>query len=156
MTGAAAMIDPLLSPFSARRSAAAPRPQRRKRAAPARTSKIFAAGASATALLSMVAAMGWQSGTGSANSAEPAVPVAETTPAMSVIVPVAPTTTSVVAPVSVAPPVTTPPAVTVAVVLAPVATPAPVVVPRAVAVVKLPVQKATKKLKSNTTTKQSG
>ena len=147
-TAVVAMIDPLLSPSSSHRPEA-PRPQRRKRAAPARTSKIFTAGASATALFSMVAAMGWQSGTASGKSSDVVIPVAETPTTINVVVPVAPTTTSVVSPVSVPPPVATVPVVAV-----PVVTPVPVVVPKAVAVVKLPKQKAAKQ-KSNTTTKSS-
>lgn len=160
------MIDPLLSPQS--RRPARVRPPKRKRAKPARTSKIFTAGASATALFSMVAAMGWQSGTTSANSADATLPI-DTTPPVALVVPVAPPTTAAgPAPVSVAPVVVAVAAATIPVVVpaatipvVPVVTPAPIVipkavtVPKAVAVAKLPVQKVTKK-KSHTATKTSG
>jgi hypothetical protein len=166
-TEVAAMIDPLLAPQS--RRPAQVRPPKRKRAKPARTSKIFTAGASATALFSMVAAMGWQSGTSSANSADATLPI-DTTPPVALVVPVAPPTTAAgPAPVSVAPVVVAVAAATIPVVVpaatipvvVPVVTPAPIVVPKAVtvpkavAVAKLPVQKVTKK-KSHTATKTSG
>jgi hypothetical protein len=172
-TAAAAMIDPLLSPGPGRPVAA--RPQRRKRAMPARTSKIFTAGASATALFSMVAAMGWQSGAGAATTPDPTVDPAATTPGLvpaeaptTIVLPVtvvlpAATTPTVPTPISPTPAVhaSTPPVhivpkVKVPVVkVVPVAKSKPVVIPRAVPVVTLPVQKVTKH-KSNTTTRSSG
>lgn len=67
MTTVATMTDP--TPATTRRT-------RRRHAAPQRsmptqTSKILVAGASATALLSMVTAMGWQSGTSDAGTSDP-------------------------------------------------------------------------------------
>lgn len=110
----AAMIDPLLSPkqptTSLERLALMDRPARpvrRKRAMPARTSKIITAGASATALFSMVAGMGWQSGTSSANSATPPAELPDTTPALTPVLPVAQPATSSAAPGAVLPPVVT-------------------------------------------------
>ena len=174
MVGVAAMIDPLLSPSprtSMERLALMDpnrpnRPPKRKRAMPARTSKIITAGASATALFSMVAAMGWQSGIGSATSANPPAQLPDTTPTVAQVVPVDPPTT-VVAP-SLLPPVVTarPPAAIVPTATVPTA-PVPVVtvavvkkhvqvvVPKAVPVATLPVQKVVKH-KSHTTTKSSG
>jgi hypothetical protein len=177
MMGVAAMIDPLLSssprtsmerlalmdPNPRNRSN---RPAKRKRAMPARTSKIITAGASATALFSMVAAMGWQSGTGSASSANASAQIPDTTPATAQVLPVAPPTT--VAAPSLLPPVVTvrPPAAIVPTATVPTA-PVPVVtvavvkphvqlvVPKAVPVAILPVQKVVKH-KSHTTTKSSG
>jgi hypothetical protein len=178
MTGVAAMIDPLLSSsprtsmerlelMDPNRLNRRTRPPKRKRAMPARTSKIITAGASATALFSMVAAMGWQSGTGSASSASSADQTSDTTLTAAQVLPVAPPTTSVAA-AAVLPPVVTVrlPAATVPTATVPTA-PVPVVtvavvkkhvqvvVPKAVPVATLPVQKVVKH-KSHTTTKSSG
>lgn len=159
-TGVATMIDPLLSPPARRSAPVAPQTQKtkRKRAKPARVSKIITAGASATALFTMVAAMGWQTGVGAADVSVPSDPPAEPTP-VQVVVPIAPTTTATTTPPSVTPTVATAPPVVVPVVAVPVATvppvtAAPVVVPKAVPVT-VPVKKVTKH-KSNTTTKTSG
>ncbi|MGZ4806973.1 MAG: hypothetical protein ACXV5U_11360, partial [Ilumatobacteraceae bacterium] len=137
------MIDPLLSPKQATTSLERlalmdrpARPVRRKRAMPARTSKIITAGASATALLSMVAGMGWQSGTSSANSGTPASGAPDTTPTLAPVLPVAQPSSA--APGSVLPPVVTVPAPAAPVTTATVPTaPVPVVT---VAVVKKHVQ----------------
>ncbi len=171
-TAVAAMIDPLLSPkatTSLERLALMDRPARpvrRKRAMPARTSKIITAGASATALFSMVAGMGWQSGTSSANSATPASEVPDTTPTLAPVLPVAQPSSA--APGSVLPPVVTVPTPAAPVTTATVPTaPVPVVtvavvkkhvlvvVPKPVPVATLPVQKVVKH-KSHTTTGSSG
>jgi hypothetical protein len=157
MMEVAAMIDPLLTPPAAGRPNEVSPVQRRKRPEPARTAKIVTAGMSATALLSMVAAMGWQSGTGSANSGIATVPTQATGPAVAAVLPVA------VAPSLAPAPIVEPPAATVPVAAVPVLTepeaevaPAPaVVVPRAVPVTTLPAKK-TVKAKSHTTTKTSG
>ena len=173
--GVAAMIDPLLSPkatTSLERLALMDRPARpvrRKRAMPARTSKIITAGASATALLSMVAGMGWQSGTSSANSAAPPAELPDTTPTLAPVLPVAQPPVSSAAPGSVLPPVVTVPTLAAPVTTATVPTaPVPVVtvavvkkhvqvvVPKPVPVATLPVQKAVVKHKSHTTTRSSG
>jgi hypothetical protein len=173
----AAMIDPLLSPkqptTSLERLALMDRPARpvrRKRAMPARTSKIITAGASATALFSMVAGMGWQSGTSSANSATPPAELPDTTPALTPVLPVAQPATSSAAPGAVLPPVVTLPTLAAPVTTATVPTaPVPVVtvavvkkhaqvvvVPKPVPVATLPVQKPVVKHKSHTTTRSSG
>jgi hypothetical protein len=169
------MIDPLLSPkqptTSLERLALMDRPARpprRKRAMPARTSKIITAGASATALFSMVAGMGWQSGTSSANGVTPTVALPDTTPTLAPVLPVAQPVTPTAAPVSVLPPVVTVPTLAAPVTTATVPTaPVPVVtvavvkkhvqvvVPKPVPVATLPVQKVVKH-KSNTTTRSSG
>lgn len=153
----AAMIDPLLSP-SARRVAPVAPQQKRKRAKPARVSKIITAGASATALFTMVAAMGWQSSAGAAGSSVPIDPPTETPP-VELVVPTAPTTTATTTPAPVVPnvvPNVAPiPVAVVPVTTVPVAAPAPVVVPQAVPVT-VPAKKKVTKHKSNTTTKTSG
>lgn len=67
MTVAVTMIDPLLphvDSIGARRV-------KTKRPAPAHAAKIITAGASATALFTMIAAMGWQAGIGSATPQPP-------------------------------------------------------------------------------------
>lgn len=154
----AAMIDPLLSPSARRVAPVAPQKQKRKRAKPARVSKIITAGASATALFTMVAAMGWQSSAGAAGSSVPIDPPTETPP-VELVVPTAPTTTATTTPAPVVPnvvpnvapiPVAVVPDTTV-----PVAAPPPVVVPRAVPVT-VPAKKKVTKHQSNTTTKTSG
>ncbi|MGZ4722738.1 MAG: hypothetical protein ACXV8L_00850 [Ilumatobacteraceae bacterium] len=170
------MIDPLLSPKQATTSLERlalmdrpARPVRRKRAMPARTSKIITAGASATALLSMVAGMGWQSGTSSANSAVVPSGLPDTTPTLAPVLPVAQPATSSAAPGSVLLPVVTAQAPAAPVTTATVPTaPVPVVtvavvkkhaqqvvVPKPVPVATLPAQKVVKH-KSHTTTKSSG
>jgi hypothetical protein len=184
MIGGAAMIDPLLSssPRTSMERLALMDPNRRdprnppnqhdrqakrERAMPARTAKILTAGASATALFSMVAAMGWQSGTGSASSANSPAQLPDTTPAAAQVVPVESPITSVAAPsllppvVTVRPPAATVPTATVPTAPVPVVTVAvvkqhvQVVIPKAVPVATLPVQKVVKH-KSHTTTKSSG
>lgn len=150
------MIDPLLPNSSAMRLAAmhssdGKQPKRQK---PAHTSKIFTAGLSTTALLGMVAAMGWPSGSSAAQSSAPSVPdPAAVTPVVFAL-PSAPPTTAAPAPVTV--PAT---AATVApLVTLPPTTPAPVVVTPAVipVAVPAPAQPVVKKKRSHTTTKSSG
>jgi hypothetical protein len=152
-------IDPGLSvpnstgPIAAERLAALRKPNV-KRAKPAHTSKIVAAGLSTTALFGMVAAMGWPTATGIALSAPP-----QTTPTTTAAPVVASTTTP--PSVSTIPIVPTVPTTAVPVVI-PETTPAvpettPIVVPPAIPVVQVPVQNAPKKrTKSNTATKSSG
>lgn len=137
--------DPLLQQGSARPAAtaerlAALRSPAKKRAKPAHTSKVLTAGISTTALFGMVAVMGWQSGTGSAqnNAATPTatqgvlpVPVVAviTTPTIIVSPQTVPAT---VAPLAPTVPVTvaeTVPATVTPVI--PVAVPAPQPKPRA-------------------------
>ncbi|MEP7113193.1 MAG: hypothetical protein ABI862_08005 [Ilumatobacteraceae bacterium] len=154
------MIDPLLStpvPPSAAERLAALRAPSKKRAKPAHTSKVLSAGVSATALLGMVAVMGWQSGTGTAQSTAPVAPVA---PVAQAVVPVAPALPVIATPAPTMPPVvvetTIAPSVPVAVAPVPVpVTAAPVVIPVAVPVAQPPVQRAAPAA-SNTTTKTSG
>lgn len=151
------MIDPLLDPRASRSLPVAARAQRRKRAVPARSAKVLTAGASATALFTMIAAMGWQSGTGSANSPDPTVPVEQTTPTLAVLVPIAAPQPTLAQATPVEPQAASVPAAAVPVITIPVpaATAAPVVVPRAVAVVSPPAQRIVKH-KSHITTKSSG
>jgi len=151
------MIDPLLA--KARQAVDHPAPtrttpaKRAKRTKPAQTSKIITAGASATALFGMVAAMGWQAGTGAATSSPPVT--AQSVPAGPAVVDipvVAVTVPTIAVPTTVVPatPVVTLPAATV-----PVATPAPVVVPVVVPVAKPVVKQVSNKRASNTVTKSS-
>jgi hypothetical protein len=157
----AAMIDPLL-PATVGRAKSEQPPKVRQRAMPAHAAKILTAGASATALFTMVAAMGWQSGVGSAEGAVQTVPMQDTTaiavdalPAIQVTPsPTLVTSLPIVEPQAAAVPAA---AVPVSPPPTPVATPAAtvVVVPRAVAVATLPATK-TVKHKSHTTTKTSG
>jgi hypothetical protein len=155
----ATMIDPLLPPSVADRldrlaALRSPKPLRQKRRKPAYTSKIITAGASTTALFTLVAGMGWGSGTGNAQSA-PTAPTTSVTPVApaplvpTVVAPVpaviaATAVPSTVAPLTVIPPPTVAPV--------PIPVPLPVPVPTA----KLPVQKKAVKRASNTTTKSSG
>jgi hypothetical protein len=153
------MIDPLLARLERFEQDHGKVPAKRQK--PAHSAKIIVAGASATALLSMVAAMGFQSGTSSANSGTapvdstgvsdtpatgpgftlPLPTVATATPTTPAVQPtLAP---SIVAPVTVAP--TVPPTA------APVVTQAPVVIPVAV-----PATPTVKKHRSHTITKSSG
>jgi hypothetical protein len=105
----ATMTDPM-SPSNAERLAALRRPSK-KRTKPAHTSKVLSAGISTTALFGMVAAMGWQTGTSTAQSISATVPAVMTTqpapvqPTVAPLVPTAPTTTAI--PVAV--PATQPP-----------------------------------------------
>jgi hypothetical protein len=128
-----------VSPSAAERLAALRAPSK-TRGKPAHTSKVLAAGISTTALLGMVAVMGWQSGTGTAQSTVAVAPAAQAA---------TPTVAPVVADPTVARLV---PAVPVAAVPLPAA---PVVIPVAVPVAQLPVQQAAPAA-SNTTTKTSG
>ncbi|HEX2783098.1 MAG TPA: hypothetical protein VHN36_05900 [Ilumatobacteraceae bacterium] len=148
------MIDPLLAPSARRVAPVVPQKQKRKRAKPARVSKIITAGASATALFTMVAAMGWQSSAGAAGGSVPIDPPTETPP-VELVVPTAPTTTATTTPAPVVPNVAPIPVAVVPVTTVPVAAPAPVVVPQAVPVT-VPAKKKVTKHKSNTTTKTSG
>ena len=116
-----------------------------KRGKPAHTSKIFAAGVSTTALFAMVAAMGWPSGTETAQSASLQTTTTTTAP----VVPLVPVVTP-----------TTVPASTVPGTVAPVptvpTTAAPVVIPTATPVEQSPVLNASVRTPSNTVTKSSG
>jgi L-fucose mutarotase/ribose pyranase (RbsD/FucU family) len=176
MAEAATMIDPLLPPRSAERLAAlrpsvAPTAKRRK---PAQSSKITAAGISTTALLAMVAAMGWSSTVTTAQSAVPEVPVADGLLSADG----AAVDTSIAAPIAVAPALTTAaplpvvaaapvPAITVAPLVPvapvetlapePVPTDAPVAAPIPVAVpAPKPVVKKKKRVVAPPATKTSG
>lgn len=159
------MTDPLLadreiSASAAERLAALRQPSTsKKRTKPAHTSKVLAAGLSATALFGMIAVMGYESGTGTAQTA--ALPVAIPTIQAAVPTPVAPTVAPLV-PATPAPVVPTPaaavPVAPVPVAPVPVAPAAPVPVIE-VPVVQVPVAVAAQTTsggQSNTTTKSSG
>lgn len=137
-----------IGPSAAERLAALRKPTQKRRK-PAHTSKIFVAGVSTTALFGMVAAMGWPTATQTAQSA----PLPSTTAAPAVPV-VAPTTTPPPALPTATVPTTAAPVPTTA---APVpTTAAPIEIPVATPVVQAPVQKASKRIPSNTATKSSG
>jgi hypothetical protein len=148
------MIDPLLARLERFEQDNRKAPVKRQK--PAHSAKIIVAGASATALLSMVAAMGFQSGTSSANSGTaPADPIvtdaAATGPAFTLPLPtVATTTTPITTPTT---PATAQPTLppTVPSTAAPVVTQAPVVIPVAV-----PAAPTVTKHKSHTVSKSSG
>lgn len=158
------MIDPLLPPRSAERLAALRQPAQKRRK-PAHSSKIMTAGISTTALLGLITAMGWPTGTGNAQSATQVAPVTDAlTPVAQVIqvpplVPVVPATTALVVPVVIDTTVAAAPAALPAVVPETVpatVAPVPVVVPVAVPVAQ-PVQKKKRTVAaSNTATKTSG
>jgi hypothetical protein len=132
-----------MTELSAEERLAALRAPSKKRPKPAHTSKVLSAGISTTALLGLVAAMGWPSGTGSAQSAEP---VAAATQAAT---PAAPTVPTV--PTSV-------PALPAVVPMTPAPAPAavPVVIPAAVPVTASPAPEPAAPVPSNTTTQSSG
>jgi hypothetical protein len=113
---------------------AALRAPSRRRSKPAHTSKILSAGISTTALLGLVTAMGWPSGTGSAQSAAPPAGPQAVTPA-------APTVPTAVPQLPV---VATP---------APAPVEVPVAIPAAVPVTPVPGSVAP--IPSNTTTQSS-
>ena len=109
-----------------------------KRTQPATTSKILSAGISTTALFGLIAAMGWQTGTGVAQSASapletPPAQVSSPTPVTPTVAPLVPTT-GTVSPAVAAVPTTIPVAV-------PAAQPAPT---------------NSRRVQSNATTKSSG
>ncbi|MDP9463550.1 MAG: hypothetical protein M3P52_02905 [Actinomycetota bacterium] len=133
------MTDPL-PPSTADRLAALRQPAEKRRK-PAHTSKILTAGLSTTALLGLVTAMGWQ--TGSAQTTTLPEPAIQSATPVAPVVPVVP-----VVPVM-------PALATVPTTAAPVAVPAPVVIPVAVPVAQVPVQ-ISGGAASNTTTKASG
>jgi hypothetical protein len=165
VTAVATMIDPLLPTATAARLEAL-RPQAQKRRKPAHAAKIFTAGMSTTAMLGLVAVMGWPTGGGVAQGAASAAPLTPdvASPVSPVTLPVpvlpAPTTAApvvaVVPAVVVAPAVVTEPPTTLP---APVpATVVPIVIPVAVPAAQPQVTKK-KKVRvaaSNTTTKSSG
>jgi hypothetical protein len=164
VTAVATMIDPLLPTAAAARLEAL-RPQPQKRRKPAHAAKIFTAGVSTTAMLGLVAAMGWPTGGGVAQGAAPAAPLTPdvTSPVSPVTLPIPVLPAPTAAPV-----VTVPPAVVVAPVVvteppttlpAPApATVAPIVIPVAVPAAQPQVTKKKKVrvVASNTTTKSSG
>lgn len=166
MVAVATMIDPLLPNGAAARLEAL-RSQAPKRRKPAYSAKIFTAGASTTAMLGLIAAMGWPTGT---SVAEGAAPVAPLTPDVTLPVapvvslpPVLPAPTTAAPVVTVAPLIVAPaPAVVTeppATLPAPVpATAAPVVIPVVVPVAQTQVKKKKRIVVavSNTTTKSSG
>jgi hypothetical protein len=136
----ATMIDPLL-PSTAERLAALRSPRLQKRRKPAHNSKILTAGVSTTALFALIAGMGWQSGTSSAQT----TPTAPATTATSS----APASTTTVAAVGPAVPATVAPLIIAA------PTVALPIIPVAVAAAKPPMKIVTR-VASNTTTKTSG
>ena len=166
-TTAATMTDPLLpnpeiSASAAERLAALRQPSTsKKRQKPAHTSKVLTAGLSTTALLGMVAVMGWQSGTGTAQtSTSPtlAVPTEQTaapTPVTPTVAPLVPTPTTVSGVIAVppapAPAATIPVPATLPVIQVPV-----VQVPVAVPAAQPPARTTAGRAQSNTTTKSSG
>lgn len=125
-------------PTAAERLAALRKPTE-QRGKPAHTSKICAAGISTTALFAMVAAMGWPSGTETAQSASlqttttPVVPLVTPTPVPPITVPATGAAVPTVATAA-----------------------APVVIPTATPVEQSPVQNASVRTASNTVTKSSG
>jgi hypothetical protein len=137
----ATMIDPLL-PSTAERLAALRSPRLQKRRKPAHNSKILTAGVSTTALFALIAGMGWQSGTSSAQST-PTAPATTATGS-------APASTTTVAAVVPAVPATVAPLIIAA------PTVALPIIPVAVAAAKPPVKKIVTRVASNTTTKTSG
>ncbi len=162
----ATMIDPLLPNGAAARLEAL-RPQAQKRRKPAYTAKVFTAGVSTTAMLGLIATMGWPTG---ASVAQSAAPPASLTPdvtlpvaPVAVVPPVQPAPTTVAPVVTVAPLVVAPPPAVVTepptTLPAPVPeTAAPVVIPVAVPVAQPQVKKKKRVVvaASNTTTKSSG
>ncbi len=156
------MTDPLLpdreiSASAAERLAALRQPSTsKKRTKPAHTSKVLSAGISATALLGMIAVMGYESGAGAAQSA--ALPVATIPTLQAAPTPIAPTVAPLVPATAV--PVVPTPAAAVPVAPVPVApvpvAPVPVI---EVPVVQVPVAVAAQPNaggQSNATTKSSG
>lgn len=159
------MIDPLLPPRSAERLAAL-RPAPPKRRKPAHTSKIMTAGISTTALLGLVTAMGWPTGTSNAQNTAQTVPgTGAITPTAVQVAPVAavavalPAATAATVPVVVDTTVPAAPATVQA--LVPATVPTTVAPPRVVVPVAVPAAQPVKKKKrvvvvSNTTTRTSG
>ncbi len=157
-TTVATMIDPLPAPqidsrppAHAERLAALRSPGQTKRQKPASSAKILSAGLSTTAMFGLVAAMGWPTGPGVAQSAAPVeqavTSVAQAIPAQPAVAQAAPVV--VAAQAVVAEPATTQPA--------PVPTAAaPIVIPVAVPVAQAAAQRPAANAASNTTTKSSG
>jgi hypothetical protein len=141
-------IDPLLAP--AQQLEDSPTRRRGRRARPAHSTKILVAGASATALLGMVAAMGWQSRTTAASGAGMAPTVTDSVLTPVAISPVVSAATPTVPPVVAMP--ANPPA-NVPATAAPVVTQAPIVIPVAV---PAPAQSTGSTRAAHTTTKSSG
>ena len=135
MTAVATMTDPGLQPPTPPRLAALRQSTGKKRGKPAHTSKVLTAGISATALFGMVAVMGWQTGT---STAEPPAPLL--TPVPSTVAPLVPVPT----PVSTA--LATPTTAAPILILVPVAVPA----------AQPPVQTNNGRSQSNIITKSSG